>query len=214
LQAVASSSIAVTPAAPSILAFGQQPTAGSIGVILGPAVTVRVEDVYGNLTSSTAPVTLALACHPALSVLHGTLTRPAVGGVATFGNLWLSFFGRSFTLKATSPGLTLASSAPFSISTGIAAQLVLTAPGHATVGVPFQVTVTVKDVFGNVVPTFTGTIRISTGGALPPVAYTFTTGDRGSHTYTLAPARKGTLNLSVQGVSQVFPMVNWAVLVA
>jgi hypothetical protein len=214
LQAATSASIAVTPAAAKALAFGQLPTAGSVGVVLNPTVTVLIEDAFGNLTTATYPVSLRLANSLFSNGLHGTLTQAAVGGVATFANLSLSSFGSNYVLLATSPGLSSATSAPISISTGMAAQLVLSAPAHTAVGEPFPLRVTAKDILGNVVPTFTGTITVSGGGAFPPFNYTFTASDRGSHTFTLTPAKKGTFKLSVRCVNQAFLTANWTVLVA
>src|SRR5262249_31163108 len=42
----------VSAAAASKLVFGQQPTNTSVGGTISPAVTVLVEDVYGNLVTS------------------------------------------------------------------------------------------------------------------------------------------------------------------
>jgi len=65
LTPAVSDSFAVTPAAAAALAFVQQPTAVAAGVPISPAVTVRVQDSYGNLvTSATDSVTLQLSPAP------------------------------------------------------------------------------------------------------------------------------------------------------
>lgn len=102
--------------APAKLAFAQQPTTAAAGETLTPAVSVRIEDALGNLvTGSTAEVTLAIGNNPAAGTLSGTLTRSAVGGVATFDDLSIDEVGMGYTLQASSTGLDPATSDPFDI---------------------------------------------------------------------------------------------------
>ena len=110
-----SNSFTVNPGVPAKLAFGQQPTTANAAQTITPAVTVRILDANGNLTTSGASVTLAISPNPTSAVLGGTLTQAAVNGVATFGNLSVSKSG-TYTLAASSPGLTGASSASFTIN--------------------------------------------------------------------------------------------------
>jgi hypothetical protein len=70
-------------------------------------------------------------------------------------------------------------------------QLSLQVPPRTTAGVPFSITVTALDQFGNVTPSYTGTIQFSSSdthtGIVLPGPYTFTTGgpsaDNGAHTF-------------------------------
>ena len=95
------------------LAFQQQPTDTSYGSTITPAVTVRILDASGLVvTESSASVTLVLA--PAGPTLGGTLTVAAVNGVATFSGLSVDQIG-TYTLNASSVGLTGATSASFKI---------------------------------------------------------------------------------------------------
>src|SRR3954469_22938251 len=81
--------VAVSPAAASKLALGQQPGSTVAGAVISPAVTVRVLDAYGNLVSSdnTDTVTLAIGSNPGGGTLSGMTTVTVSGGVATFSNL-------------------------------------------------------------------------------------------------------------------------------
>jgi adhesin/invasin len=63
--------------------------------------------------------------------------------------------------------------------------------------VPFSLTLTVEDAYGNVVPSYAGTVHFSGGTTretLPP-DYTFTAADAGVHTFTnafvLFPPKRG-----------------------
>lgn len=119
---------AITPAAASHLQFGQQPTNTAKGSTITPAVTARILDVFGNLTTSTASVSIAIENNPPAllglggGILSGTTSRSAVGGVATFTNLSINGAlgiggaGIGYTLRVTSTGLTAATSTGFTIS--------------------------------------------------------------------------------------------------
>jgi hypothetical protein len=115
-----SATVAVSPAAASKLAIGQQPMTTAPGAIITPAVTVRVLDAYGNLVTgdNTARVAVALGANPGGGTLGGTTTVTVTGGVATFANLSISAAGTGYTLTASSGSLTSATSAAFNIATG------------------------------------------------------------------------------------------------
>jgi hypothetical protein len=82
----------------------------------GGPVKVEVLDGYGEVaTSSTAAVTVAIGSEPGSGSLSGTLTVSATGGVAAFSDLSIDQPGDGYTLTATSPGFTPATSDPFKI---------------------------------------------------------------------------------------------------
>ena len=120
--------ITVTAAAASRLGFAQAPSNATARAAIAPAVTVRIEDPFGNLVSSTDEVTLAVtaATGTAGATLSGTRTIAAAAGVATFSNLSLDRAGTGYTLTATSGSLTVATSATFDIAAA--------APGTPTYG--------------------------------------------------------------------------------
>jgi hypothetical protein len=106
---VTSFSVTISPAAASKLVFIQQPpAAGTAGVPLSPAITVAVEDQFGNIVNSAATVTLTLSSGT-FSNGSTTATASAVGGVATFGSLSIKTAG-TYTLLASSGSLTTATS--------------------------------------------------------------------------------------------------------
>jgi hypothetical protein len=69
-----------------------------------------------------------------------------------------------------------------------AASFRLDAPASVTAGVPFDVTVTALDPFGQAALGYTGTVTFGTTdpdpGVVLPADYTFTSGDGGVHTFT------------------------------
>jgi hypothetical protein len=83
----------------------------------GGPVKVEILDGSGQLaTGSTAAVTVAIGSNPGSGSLSGMVTVNASGGIASFSNLSINQPGLGYTLIATSPGITSATSDPFNIS--------------------------------------------------------------------------------------------------
>ncbi len=155
------------------LEFVQQPTSAAIGASIAPAATVGVADSYGNIvTGATSTIQLAINDGPAGAVLSGTLSQPAVSGVATFPNLSLNLRG-NYTLAANTDTLAGDTSESFLI-TGLPAKLVFaTQPTDIIVGGSINPTVTVyvEDDYGSVVASDQSSVTLSvasgpTGGVV------------------------------------------------
>jgi hypothetical protein len=163
-----SSSFTVNPGAASQLAFNVQPSPTTAGVAISPAVTVQVEDSYGNvvISDNTSAVTMTISG----SGLIGTKVVTVASGVATFNDLVPTIAG-SVNLFAgdSTDGLTRAKSRIFTVNAGAASQLAFNVqPSPTTAGVAISpaVTVQVEDSYGNVVTSDTSnvTMTISGGG--------------------------------------------------
>ncbi|MDH4044221.1 MAG: Ig-like domain-containing protein, partial [Gemmatimonadota bacterium] len=109
--------VTVTVGAPSQLAFTVQPSNALIGQVITPAVEVAVRDAAGNVVPTLAdPITVAIGNNPGGATLGGTTDIVVVGGVATFADLSLDATGTGYTLVASAPGLTGATSAAFAVT--------------------------------------------------------------------------------------------------
>jgi Tol biopolymer transport system component len=116
LAGARSAPFAIAPAAPATVSFVVPPSSTDVAQPIAPAVQVAIQDAFANMvTTATNPVTLALGANPGGATLAGTLTVPAVNGVASFANLRLDRRGSGYTLAATSGTLTGATSLPFSV---------------------------------------------------------------------------------------------------
>jgi hypothetical protein len=105
----------INPAAAVKLAFVQQPTPSTATVPITPAVTVAVQDTFGNtVTGNTSAVTLTLN-GGTFAGGGNTVTVNAVNGVATFNNLVINAPG-TYSLSATDGTLTGATSNSFIVS--------------------------------------------------------------------------------------------------
>ena len=223
LTAATSSNVIITAGAPTKLVITTQPSGAANGIALGTQPVVTIEDANSDtVTSSTASVSLAIATQPGSGAILTCTTNPlaASGGMATFAGCNIVGKTGSYTLTATSSGLTSATSSAISITVGPAAQLVFTVQpvGGVNEATNFATspTVTVEDAGGNTVTTDTGPVALSiasynagNGGsaqgtlACTPTSpvnavagiATFTncqiTGTAGAGTYTLNATRTG-----------------------
>ncbi len=151
LESATSSTFDIIPAAPARLVFSIQPSDATAGVLLAPAIQVRLLDVFDNQTLSTANVTVALGTNPGNGTLSGVTTVAAVAGMASFSTLSVNKASSGYTLLATTGALSAASTA-FTITPANPAAAVFTGqPPLGTAGVPLSpaVRVEIRDAFGN-----------------------------------------------------------------
>ncbi len=168
LTGATTSAFNVTVGAAVKLAYTTAPGGGTGGTAWAAQPVVAVQDAGGNtVTGSSASVALTIGTNPgggALTCTSNPVT--AVAGVAAFASCRIDLAGAGYTLVASSPGLTSATSAPLTISVGPAARLTFTtSPGGATGGVALgiQPVVTVQDAGGNTVTSSTASIALAIG---------------------------------------------------
>ena len=98
------------------LAFTVQPSGAVVDQIITPAIQVAARDTLGNTDPTfTGTVTIAPGSNPSGARLDGSTTVALVSGIARFGDLSVDKVGNGYTLVATAPGATSATSAGFSI---------------------------------------------------------------------------------------------------
>jgi hypothetical protein len=161
LSAAQTSSFDITPVghATQLVITSPPPTSVNAGSTFG--LSVDAEDDLGDLDSSyNGPVTIDL---PANAGGLGATTINATGGIATFSSLALALAG-SYTLSI-SGNLPSTSTAPLTVSALSASQLAvyqLSSPVLA--GSPIALYVLAEDQYGNLAPTFGGTVSLTISG--------------------------------------------------
>jgi hypothetical protein len=157
----------VTPQAPAAqLAFTTSPASTNAGATLA-GVVVQLQDASGiNVASNNVPITVALDTG---APINGTTTVSTdAGGKATFNNLVITNANSNSDVLLASAsgigtGLAPVTSGLFTISPGPIDYYLLSASSPRAVKIPFSVTVTALDSYGNTVTTDNSTQVTLTG---------------------------------------------------
>jgi hypothetical protein len=176
--------ITVSPAAAntlSVTGFPSPVTAGVAGTL-----TVTLRDSYGNIaTGYTGTVHFTSSDRQASLPANYTFTA-ADAGVHTFSATLKTAGTQSIIAADSTTASVTGTQASITVNPATATRFVISAPASVTAGVPFSLTVTIEDAYGNVVTNYAGTIHFSStdSSATLPYNYTFTLADKGVHTFT------------------------------
>jgi hypothetical protein len=144
-------------------------------------ITVKAVDPFGQVAVGYSGTVHFTATNGASANYAFTA---ADGGQHTFPVTLL----RAGTLGVTgtdTANAAITGSTSFTVVAAAPAHIVFTVPGTITAGVPFSITVTIQDAYGNTATGYTGTVHFTlTGPAMAQANYTFTAVDMGSHTFS------------------------------
>ena len=138
------------------------PNTVTAGMPFGLVVTV--ENGPGNVdTSFNGSVTVSNNSMMGMfgNTLGGTLTVTAVNGVATFSGLTLMQAGSWSRLAVSAGVLPTVYTNWFTVTAASATQLAASAPSGVAPNGPFSLTVYAEDSYGNVDPTFNGSVNLA-----------------------------------------------------
>jgi hypothetical protein len=165
LTGTTSAGFNITPAVKAQLGFSIEPTDVDYGVNITPSIEVEIQDAFGNKTTDTDSITLAINNNPGGATLSGTLSANAVAGVASFSDINLDQIAAGYTLDATAAGLTLTTSASFEVI-ATATQLAITQEPTNTYNgfnITPAITVEIRDASNNLVIDATDSVTLSFG---------------------------------------------------
>jgi hypothetical protein len=188
--------IVVSGAAVSRLAVAGYPSSGTAGI--AGSFTVTAEDAYGNPVPSYAG-TIFFSSSDAQAILPAAYTfSTADNGSHSFTATLKTAGTQSLTAMDSANKLTGTEGA-ISVNSAAVRQLATAFPGSTTAGVATSFTVTAEDAYGNPVTDFTSTVffNSSDSQAVLPPAYTFSTADNGTHSFTATLKTPGTQDLAV-----------------
>ncbi|MFZ9595112.1 MAG: Ig-like domain-containing protein [Bdellovibrionia bacterium] len=156
----------IDSAAPSSLSFiTHPPSSATAGTPFN--TVVQVYDAYTNpVTTSPVNVTLSISNNPTSATLVGTnpVATSISDGKATFNSLSIQKIGSNYTLMASVPGISSATSSAFTITPAAATQLgFLTQPSQVLAGnvITPSVQVAIQDSYGNTLSSATQGITLS-----------------------------------------------------
>jgi hypothetical protein len=190
--------ITVKPAATSTMIVAGFPapiTAGYAGNF-----TVTLEDQYGNIaTGYTGTVRFTSSDSKASLPPNYTFTA-GDAGVRTFSAALKTAGSQWITAADTMTASLTGTDGGIPVNPAAASKFILGAPSSVRAGVAFSLTLTVEDAYGNVVSGYSGTVHFagSDKGAKLPANYTFTSADKGVHTFTsLVLHKKGNQKITI-----------------
>jgi uncharacterized delta-60 repeat protein len=167
----------------SVTGFPSPTTAGTVETI-----TVTARDANGTIAPSYRG-TVHFSSSDPQAVLPANYTFTAADqGVHTFAVTLKTAGSQSITATDTATSSITGSESGLTITPAAAAQLILSGPSSVSSGAKFSLTLTVEDVYGNVVTGYRGTVHFTSSDpkATLPANYTFTAADAGVHTFSNA----------------------------
>ncbi len=140
-------------------------TEPSMSVTAGSGFTVVVKAENGGMVDTHFSGTISLSLN-GLAQLAGPTSVKAKAGVASFTGLSIATAGTGYTLQASAAGLIPEPTTAFAVTAGSVKRLVVITqpPASVTAGTDFRLTIAAEDAFGNVNPSFHGTINLALSG--------------------------------------------------
>ena len=165
--------------------------------------SLSAQDAYGNTATSYAgTVHFTASDSSAGVVLPADATLSA--GAGTF-SATLDRAGAQSVSATDTASASITGTLGVSIQPGPAAALTLATPAATKMNQPFNVTVTLRDRFGNLATGYTGTVHFSTTDISPlvslPANYAFSAADAGTHVFSVTLQTPPSQTLTVTDVA-------------
>jgi hypothetical protein len=165
-------------------------------------VTVTVMDSSGVMVDPNFQGTVAFSSTDASASLPPNYTfTSADKGVHTFarGVTWYTAGIQTLTVADPhEPTLFNGATPGIEVLPGPAQEIALLGPSTGKAGAPFEMVVSIRDAYGNIVTDYQGTITFASSdqSASLPAPYSFTSADGGTHTFTFILQTGGTISAS------------------
>jgi streptogramin lyase len=200
LQAGATAGFNVTPQPATHLVFSADPPSPLVAGGTFSLTVTALNDLGQTDTGDNSPVSLQLSGGSG-ATLGGVVSMSLAAGMATFSGLAIDLAGQGDVIQATSGNLTPATTHPFNVTNASASTFMLaTSPPSGIIsGVPFTLTVTALDPYGNLAKDYAGTVHFTSSDshANLPVDTTFGFLNGGSITFNVTLAAQGSQTVTV-----------------
>jgi hypothetical protein len=167
--------------------------------------TVTARDAYGNIaTTFRDPVSFSSTNWQNTVPAPYTFTAADAGTHTFSARLIIAGTGKTLGVYDTKVWKTTGAESGITVNPAAMAKFLVMRPSvSAVVGGSIPIVVTAVDTFGNTIPTYTGTVRLTSGDkqATLPANYTYTTADAGVHTFAITFGTAVTLNITATDVA-------------
>jgi streptogramin lyase len=192
----AASSVSISPAAASRTAINT-----SLGLTAGTAVplTVTMFDPYGNVATGYRG-TVHFTSNDSQATVPADYTFTATdGGVHTFTGIQFDTAGTQSLNLTDTVTAALATSVNVSVSPAAANREAISTTASVTAGTAVPVSVTMFDLYGNIVSGYVGTVHFTSTDAQAtlPGDYAFQVSDQGVHTFSVLLKTAGTETVTI-----------------
>jgi predicted secreted protein len=183
----------VSPGASRLVLLG--PASATAGVPL--SVTVKAEDVYGNVVTTYSGLTHFTSSDPQASL---PTNRFLTGGIATLPATLGTAGAQTITATDAYLPVITGTSGSIAVSSNGASHFVVSAPASATAGAPFTITVTATDAWGNPVPTYGGLIHFTSSDPQAGLPTNRFFGGGGVQTFPITLGTGGSQTITVNDI--------------
>jgi hypothetical protein len=193
------SSITVTPAAAAAFAvtgFPSPDTAGTAG-----SMTVKALDAYGNVATGYTGTIKFTSSDAQASLPHSYTFTAANLGTASFTATLKTAGSESITATDTTTTTVTGTDGNITVQPAALSALKLGGfPRSDTAGSSGNITASAVDLYGNVVPSYTGTVSFSSSDAhaVLPSPYMFTGADAGTHAFSVVFETAGSQSITAR----------------
>jgi hypothetical protein len=170
---------------PAAMLAGLGGSGGITTAGVGGSGPITALDAFGNVATGYLG-TVHFSSSDPQAVLPADYTFTAAdAGTHTFSAILKTAGLQSLTAQDTAIPTLISSQTGITVLPAAASQFQIDAPAQLTEAQAADLSVAVLDPFGNLVPTFSGTLRFSSNDpdAILPSDYTFGAGDQGAHTF-------------------------------
>ena len=178
----------------AVSGFPTSTTAGMPGTF-----TVTVYNTNGTIDTGYAG-TVLFSSSDGQAVLPANYSFAAAdGGVHTFSATLNTAGTQSITVTDTAASFRAGSQTGITVNPAAASALTVTGfPSPITAGVAHNFTVTLRDPYGNIATSYTGTVQFTSSDQKAALSanYTFTTSDAGAHTFSATLKTAGTQSIT------------------
>lgn len=181
----------------SALSLTGMPT--SVGAGSAQSVTVTIKDDFGNTVTDYVGTVRFTSSDPQAILPADYKFTATEKGVHVFAVTLRSPGSHSITVADTVTSGLSASQSGINVTAVPTTLAVAGFPPSVNAGEARTLTVTIRDAQGNAVTNYTGTVHFtsSDAAAVLPADYTFTSTDRGAHTFTVTLKTAGTHSITV-----------------